>query len=65
MANKDRIEGKARELGGTVQEHVGAATDDEDLEARGAANRAEGKAQGAVGKVKDAAKDVKDAVTGH
>jgi uncharacterized protein YjbJ (UPF0337 family) len=65
MANKDRVQGKARELGGTAQERVGAATGDEELEAHGAGKRARGKAQGAVGKVKEAAEDLKDTVTGH
>ena len=39
MPNKDQFEGKAKELGGSAQEKAGEVTGDEDLEARGAANR--------------------------
>ena len=60
--NRDRVEGKAKEVVGGMQEKAGELSGDEDLEARGAAKRGEGKVQGAVGKVKDAANDVKDAV---
>jgi uncharacterized protein YjbJ (UPF0337 family) len=65
MPNKDRVKGKAREVGGTAQEKTGELTGDEDLQARGAANRAKGKAQGTVGTVKEGAEDLKDKVTGH
>ena len=50
MPNKDRVKGKARELGGSAQQNLGEATGDEKLEARGASNRAKGKAEGAIGK---------------
>jgi uncharacterized protein YjbJ (UPF0337 family) len=62
MADTDSAKGKLKEMGGAVQEKAGQATGNEDMEARGTANKQEGKAQNAVGKVKDAAKDVKDAV---
>jgi len=52
MPNEDQFEGKAREVGGSVQEKAGEVTGDEDLETRGAANKGEGKAQGALGTVK-------------
>jgi len=65
MPNKDEFKGKAKELGGTAQEKAGEVTGDEDLEARGAANRGEGKVQGAFGKVKETAEELKDKVTGH
>jgi uncharacterized protein YjbJ (UPF0337 family) len=65
VANKDRFEGKAREVGGSVQEKTGEVTGNEEMEARGAAKKTHGKVQGAAGKVKDAAGDIKDALTGH
>jgi uncharacterized protein YjbJ (UPF0337 family) len=64
MPNRDQVEGKGREIGGAVQEKAGDVTGDEDLEARGAANKTEGKVQGAVGKVKEKAGDLKDKLTG-
>lgn len=60
--NKDRMQGKAKETTGWVKDKAGEMTGNEDLEARGEAERAEGKAQGAWGKVKDAAGDAVDAV---
>jgi uncharacterized protein YjbJ (UPF0337 family) len=60
--NKDRMEGKAKEATGWVKDKAGEITGNEDLEARGEAERAEGKAQGALGKAKDAAGDAADAV---
>ncbi len=65
MPNKDHVKGKAREVGGTAQEKIGEATGDEELEARGAGNRAGGKAQGAIGDLKDAAGDLKEKATGR
>ena len=64
MPNRDRIEGKGREIGGTLQEKTGEITGDEELEARGAANKTEGKVQGTFGKVKEKAGDLKDKITG-
>jgi len=60
--NRDRVEGKAKEVVGGMQEKAGELNGDEDLKARGATKRGKGKVQGTVGKVKDAATDVKDAV---
>jgi uncharacterized protein YjbJ (UPF0337 family) len=60
--NKDRMEGKAKEATGWAKDKAGEMTGDEDLEARGEAERVEGKAQGAWAKVKDAAGDAADAV---
>ena len=50
--NKDRIEGKAKEVGGDVEQRVGRATGDDRMEARGADRQLEGKGQGFWGKVK-------------
>jgi uncharacterized protein YjbJ (UPF0337 family) len=64
MPNEDQIKGKGREFGGAVQEKAGEITGDQDLEARGAANKTEGKVQGTVGKVKEKAGEVMDKITG-
>lgn len=58
----DRLQGKAKEFQGRVQQAAGDLTDDPDLKAEGAANEAEGKAQGFVGKVKNTVNRATDAV---
>ncbi|MFN8557567.1 MAG: CsbD family protein [Dehalococcoidia bacterium] len=62
--NRDRAEGKMKEGQGWAKDKAGEITGDEELEARGEADRAEGRAQGAWGKVKEKAEDLKDKVTG-
>lgn len=56
MADKDRIEGAAKNIGGKIKEGIGNLTGDEKLKAEGKADQIEGKAQNAVGGVKDALK---------
>ncbi len=51
-SNKDKIKGKVDQAKGAVQEKAGRATGNENLEARGAANKAGGKIQEKVGDVK-------------
>jgi uncharacterized protein YjbJ (UPF0337 family) len=63
MPNKDQIEGKGREAGGSAQQKVGEATGDENLEAHGEATKSKGKVQGKVGNVKKAVNDLKNKVT--
>ena len=58
--DRDRMEGKGKEFGGTLKDKAGEFTGDEKMEAEGEADRTEGKAQGALGKVKDAARDIAD-----
>jgi uncharacterized protein YjbJ (UPF0337 family) len=58
--NKDRVEGKVRDVAGRVERQAGEWTDDPKLQVKGAAKQAEGKVQSAVGKVKDAAKKTAD-----
>ena len=60
--DRDRMEGKGKEFGGTLKDKAGEFTGDEKMEAEGEADRTEGKAQGALGKVKEAAGDAVDAV---
>lgn len=59
---QDKVEGKAKELGGKAEYVVGNVTGDDELKAKGKAHQTEGKAQGVLGKVKDTAKDVAETV---
>jgi uncharacterized protein YjbJ (UPF0337 family) len=54
--DKDRVEGKVKDVAGRVERQVGEWTGDTEKQAHGAAKQAEGKVQNAWGKVKDAAK---------
>nr|WP_312448851.1 CsbD family protein [Brevundimonas naejangsanensis] len=56
MADHDRIEGAAKNIGGKIKEAAGKVTGDEKLKAEGRADQVEGKVQNAVGGVKDALK---------
>jgi uncharacterized protein YjbJ (UPF0337 family) len=56
MVDKDRVEGKAKDIAGRVQRHVGEWTGDTEAQTEGAAKQVEGKVQNAWGQVKDAAK---------
>jgi uncharacterized protein YjbJ (UPF0337 family) len=58
--NKDRVEGKVKDVAGRVERQAGEWTDDPKLQVKGAAKQAEGKVQNALGKVKDAAKKAAD-----
>lgn len=58
--DKDRLAGKAKDLGGRIKRQAGEWTGDEKLQGEGAADQAEGKVQNAWGKVKDGARDLKD-----
>ena len=60
MGLGDKIGNKAQEMTGKVKETVGDATDNERLQAKGAADQAAAKAKQAGEHVKDAAKDVFD-----
>jgi uncharacterized protein YjbJ (UPF0337 family) len=64
MSFTDKVEHKAEELKGAAKEKFGDVTDNERLQAEGAAERAAAKAKQAGDHVKDAGADVKDAVTG-
>jgi len=55
--DKNRIEGAAKELKGTLKEAAGKLTGNERLEAEGRADKAAGEVQGTVGKGKDAVRD--------
>ena len=53
MVDENRIEGTARNIGGKIQDAVGAVTGDKDTQARGQMNRAAGSAQDAYGQAMD------------
>ena len=55
--NKDRVEGKVKDVAGRVQRQAGEWTDDPEQQVKGAAKQVEGKVQNAWGQAKDAAKD--------
>ncbi|MES2835495.1 MAG: CsbD family protein [Pseudomonadota bacterium] len=57
MADHDRIEGAATNMGGKIKEAAGKVTGDEKLKAEGRADQLKGKVQNAVGGVKDALRD--------
>lgn len=57
MADHDRIEGAAKNIGGKIKEAAGKVTGDSKLQAEGKADQVEGKVQNAVGGVKDSLRD--------
>ena len=58
MADKDRVAGSAKNMGGKLKEGVGNVTGDSKMKAEGKGDQAEGKIQNAVGGIKDKAKEV-------
>ncbi|BBC78833.1 hypothetical protein HK27_13880 [Acetobacter orientalis] len=52
----DKVKGAANQVAGKIKEETGKLTDNERLEAEGAAQTLKGKVQGAVGDAKDAIK---------
>jgi uncharacterized protein YjbJ (UPF0337 family) len=52
--NKDRIEGAAKEVKGSIKETIGKAVGDTKMQADGKADKVEGKVQNAIGGLKDA-----------
>ena len=55
--NKDQVKGKAKDIGGKIQEKVGKVTGSNKQQAEGLANQAEGKLQEKSGDLKEAVKD--------
>jgi uncharacterized protein YjbJ (UPF0337 family) len=55
--DKDRVEGKVKDVAGRVQRQAGEWTGDPETQAKGAAKQVEGKLQNAWGKAKDATKE--------
>ncbi|WP_042701332.1 CsbD family protein [Azospirillum sp. B506] len=55
--DKDRIEGAARSIKGSIKEAAGKLTGDTKTEAEGRGEKAAGKVQNTVGGAKDAVRD--------
>ena len=62
--DKDRVEGKLKDIKGKVERKIGEFTGDKDTETEGVKDQAEGKVQNTVGKTKDAVRDLRDKVAG-
>lgn len=58
--NKDRVEGKVKDVAGRVERQAGEWTNDPKTQLKGTAKQAEGKVQNAWGKAKDAAEQTAD-----
>jgi uncharacterized protein YjbJ (UPF0337 family) len=58
--NKDRAEGKVKDIAGRVERQAGEWTGDPETQVKGAAKQAEGKVQNAWGQAKDATKKAAD-----
>jgi uncharacterized protein YjbJ (UPF0337 family) len=54
--NEDQIKGKAKDIGGKIQQKVGEATGSRQQQREGLSNQAEGKVQEKVGDAKDIVK---------
>ncbi|HEY0489405.1 MAG TPA: CsbD family protein [Telluria sp.] len=55
--NKDQVKGKAKEVGGKIQEKVGDAVGSSEQKLKGMKNQAEGNIQQKAGDVKEVVKD--------
>lgn len=51
--NKDQIKGKAKDIGGKIQEEFGEAIGSSEQQAKGLSKQVEGKAQEKVGDLKE------------
>lgn len=54
--DKDRVEGKVKDIAGRAERQVGEWTGDKEAQVKGAAKQVEGKVQNAWGQAKDAVK---------
>lgn len=57
MADNDRIEGAAKNMGGKIKEGIGNVTGDKKLKAEGKADQVAGKVQNTIGGIKDSLND--------
>jgi uncharacterized protein YjbJ (UPF0337 family) len=55
--NKDQVKGKAKDIGGKIQEEVGKVVGSNKQQAEGLANQAKGKLQEKAGDLKEVVKD--------
>ena len=63
--NKDQVKGKAKDIGGKIQEQVGKAVGSSKQQAEGLSKQAEGKVQEKAGDVKETVKDVTKGTRGN
>jgi uncharacterized protein YjbJ (UPF0337 family) len=56
--NKDQVEGRAKDLGGKVQEEFGKLTDNKTQQAKGLVNQVAGKTQAKAGDLAEKVKDL-------
>jgi uncharacterized protein YjbJ (UPF0337 family) len=54
--DKDRVEGKAKDIAGRIQRQAGEWTGDEEAQIKGTGKQVEGKVQHTAGKAKEALK---------
>jgi uncharacterized protein YjbJ (UPF0337 family) len=52
--NKDQVKGKAKDIGGKIQEEAGKLVGSSEQQAKGLSKQVEGKSQEKVGDLKDA-----------
>jgi uncharacterized protein YjbJ (UPF0337 family) len=57
IMNKDQVKGKAKEIGGKIQEEAGELVGSSKQQAKGLANQVEGKMQKKVGDAREAVDD--------
>ena len=57
MADRDRVEGAGKNVGGKIKEAAGKVTGDEKLKREGQADQVAGKVQNVVGGLKDKLRD--------
>jgi uncharacterized protein YjbJ (UPF0337 family) len=57
MVDKDRVEGTAKKVSGSIKDAAGKVTGDTKLQTEGKADKAEGTVQNAVGGAKDAIRE--------
>jgi len=55
--NKDQVKGKAKDIGGKIQEEVGKVIGSSEQQAKGLAKQSEGKVQENYGDAKEIVKD--------
>lgn len=65
MADRDRVEGAAKNLGGKIKEAAGKVTGDEKLKREGQADQVTGKVQNVVGGIKDKLREKDDEQNRH
>ncbi len=58
--NKDQVEGKAKEVGGKLQQRIGEATGSKEQQIKGLGKQIEGKLQKKIGDVREAVNDAAD-----